>query len=60
MGLCLFFLSNFSGATFIQGGTFIPDSRVNGCKHTFFSKIKIRDTDQKGDCCHKMVDGTEF
>ena len=29
MGLCLFFLPNFPGATFIQGGTFIPDSRVN-------------------------------
>ena len=28
MGLCLFFLPNFPGATFIQGGTFIPDSRV--------------------------------
>ena len=30
MGLCLLFLPNFPGATFIQGGTFIPDSRV--CK----------------------------
>ena len=28
MGLCLFFLPNFPGATFIQGATFIPDSRV--------------------------------
>ena len=28
MGLHLFFLPNFPGATFIQGGTFIPDSRV--------------------------------
>jgi hypothetical protein len=27
MGLRLFFLLNFPGATFIQGGTFIPDSR---------------------------------
>jgi hypothetical protein len=27
MGLCLFFLPNFPGATFIQGDTFIPDSR---------------------------------
>ena len=26
--LCLFFLPNFPGATFIQGATFIPDSRV--------------------------------
>ena len=28
MGLPLFFLPNLPGATFIQGGTFIPDSRV--------------------------------
>ena len=27
-GLCLFLLPNIPGATFIQGGTFIPDSRV--------------------------------
>ena len=29
MGLRLFFLPNFPGATFIQRSTFIPDSRVN-------------------------------
>ena len=29
MGLRLFFLPNFPGATFIQGATFIPDSRVS-------------------------------
>ena len=28
MGLRLFFLPNFPGATFIQRGAFIPDSRV--------------------------------
>ena len=28
MGLQLFFLPNVPGAMFIQGGTFIPDSRV--------------------------------
>ena len=28
MGLRLSFLTNFPGATFIQGATFIPDSRV--------------------------------
>ena len=28
MGLRLFFLPNFSEATFIQGATFISDSRV--------------------------------
>ena len=27
-GLCLLFLTNIPGAMFIQGGTFIPDSRV--------------------------------
>ena len=29
MGLRLFFLPNFPAATFIQGATFIPDSRVH-------------------------------
>ena len=29
MGIRLFFLSNFPGAMFIQGATFIPDSRVD-------------------------------
>jgi hypothetical protein len=28
MGIRLLFLPNCPGATFIQGGTFIPDSRV--------------------------------
>ena len=28
MGLSLFFWPNFPGAMFIQGATFIPDSRV--------------------------------
>ena len=28
MGLRLFFLTNFLGAMFIQGATFIPDSRL--------------------------------
>ena len=28
MGLRIFFLPNFPGATFIQGAMFIPDSRV--------------------------------
>ena len=27
-GLCLLFLQKVPGATFIQGGTFIPESRV--------------------------------
>ena len=29
MGLCLFFLPKFPGAMYIQGATFIPDSRVD-------------------------------
>ena len=33
MGLRLFFLPNFPGATFIQGDMFIPDSRVVGKGH---------------------------
>ncbi len=37
MGLRLFFLPNFPGATFIQGGTFIPDSRV----HSQFQLVRI-------------------
>ena len=37
MGLRLFFLLNFPGAMFIQGATFIPDSRVL----TFFKKGDI-------------------
>ena len=32
MGLCLLFLPNFPGAMFIQGATFIPDSRVGSEK----------------------------
>ena len=35
-GLCLLFLPNVPGAMFIQGGTFIPDSRVsllNNCTY---------------------------
>ena len=34
MGLRLFFLPNFPGAMFIQGGTFIPESRVTETKQT--------------------------
>ena len=29
-GLCLLFLTNVPRATFIQGATFIPESRVGG------------------------------
>ena len=42
MGLCLFFLLNFPGATFIQGAMFIPDSRegmlneISCCKSEVF------------------------
>ena len=38
MGLRLFFLPNFPGATFIQGATFIPDSRVD-----FFERFVLRE-----------------
>ena len=38
MGLRLFFLPNFPGAMFIQGGTFIPDSRVESKSRTQNSK----------------------
>ena len=36
MGLLLFFLPNFPGAMFIQGATFIPDSRVREEKWLFW------------------------
>ena len=53
MGLHFFFLTNFPGAMFIQGATFIPDSRVENfpvnrrmnmyknCIHDFFPLLKI-------------------
>jgi hypothetical protein len=37
MELRLFFLLNFPGAIFIQGSTFIPDSRVQTKTATIFS-----------------------
>ena len=40
MGLRLFFLPNFPGATLIQGGTFIPASRVNQ-NYQKISAIKV-------------------
>ena len=39
MGLHLFFLPNFPGATFIQGVMFIPDSRVGDSVNTLISVI---------------------
>ena len=41
MGLRLFFLLNFPGDTFIQGGTLIPDSRV----HLFWAARKRLNSD---------------
>ena len=35
-GLCLLFLPNVPGATVIQGGTFIPDSRVVSAETILF------------------------
>ena len=34
-GLCLLILPNVPGAMFIQGGTFIPDSRVQWSRNSF-------------------------
>ena len=47
MGLRLFFLPNFPGATFIQEAKFIPDSRVEVPVCTtnfviFFSLIQLK------------------
>ena len=41
MGLRLFFLPNFPAATFIQGATFIPDSRVSKSENLLQVKKKI-------------------
>ena len=41
MGLRLFFLPNFPGATFIKGGMFIPDSRVVVVKYFLFSYVVV-------------------
>ena len=35
-GLCLLFFPNVLGAMFIQGGTFIPDSRVNTAVYLYY------------------------
>ena len=48
MGLRLFFMPKFPGATFIQGVTFIPDSRVSkqknkrGVKSDFEKKMLLK------------------
>ena len=42
MGLCLFFLTNFLWAMFIQGATFIPDSRVDILGKIEHAKRKYR------------------
>ena len=44
-GLCLFFLQNVPGAMFIQGGTFIPDSRVT-CKNPVWNGQKFKPKNQ--------------
>ena len=41
MGLRLFFLPNFPGATFIQGGTFIPDSIIPDSR-VYLKRRKLR------------------
>ena len=47
MGLRLFFLPHFPGARFIQGDTFIPDSRVNVYGHVAILKSISSDTVQQ-------------
>ena len=42
-GLCLLFLPNVPGTMFIQGGTFIPDSRVKVfLKYTFLVQNRLQ------------------
>ena len=41
MGLRLFFLPNFPGNTFIQEGTFIPDSRVTQVTNLSYTSFFI-------------------
>ena len=43
-GLCLLFLPNIPGAMFIQGGTFIPDSRVVELMGFLYFKSRTMDT----------------
>jgi hypothetical protein len=44
MGLRLFFLPNFPGTMFIQGGTFIPDSRVGRSLDALGVNVKLYST----------------
>ena len=53
MGLRLFFLPNFPEAAFIQGATFIPDSRVP-TKH-----FKGLTREGKDSCNHKLIHVSE-
>ena len=41
-GLCLLFLPNVPGAMFIQGGTFIPDSRVPQTLSPFIVSFSVQ------------------
>ena len=47
-GLCLLFFPNVPGATFIQGATLIPESRVcqktnkRGCVLDFYNDTKLQ------------------
>ena len=52
MGLRLFFLTNFPGAMFIQGATFIPDSRVGGLVP---GKNCVTKNTCQCDCCCKST-----
>ena len=56
--LCLLFLPNVPGAMFIQGGTFIPDSRVGGVGVPNMIDIgiffKFHESQQKQNAVYKL------
>ena len=54
-GLCLLFLPNVPGAMFIQGGTFIPDSRVSALnEHNLtFEYISVTFIKYLCSCCQR-------
>ena len=54
MGLRLFFLPNFPGATFIQGATIIPDSRVVWILHIFLQKPWLNKKGQGPNVCWEV------
>ena len=57
-GLCLLFLPNVPGATFIQGGTFIPDSRVFviTASYGFLNNLDMMDFEYLGNMFGKILE----